>query len=326
MPSTNYYKIGLFTVVGLIIFVAGLFFIGLGGSLLKKQVRCVTFFDRSVQGLSVDSNVKFRGFNVGKVTAINLSPVENKNGQPVVKVTFDIDPKALGGSAEDSEVARGYILQQTDRGLKAFLSFQGITGLGYLDLDYNRDAKVDLDSEYAKKANVESDRVFIPNGPGQIMEISESATAIVKSLSEVDFAGISRDIKSLVTSVEASVDKFNKGWLSADISDTLMEISQAAASVGQLAENLDNTYAGGSDSAIGKEVQSSMAQLRGTLKRMDQMLGSSQGNLPMTLDNLRVMSENLRELSELLKDQPSQAIFGQPPKPSRPTTRITVDR
>ena len=264
MPGTNYYKIGLFTFVGLAIFVAGLFFIGLGGSLFKEKVSCVSFFDRSVQGLKVDSDVKFRGFNVGKVTSISLAPVENKSGQPVVKVTFDIDPKSLSGGDEDADIARDYIQKQTERGLKAMLSFQGITGLGFLDLDYNSDVKSDLGEEFAAKAQIH-DLVFIPNGPGQIMEIGESATAIVKSLSGVDFAGLSQDIKDLVKSVESSVDKFNKGWLSADISDTLTEISGAAASINQLAMNLDETFVSGSDSAIGKEIETSLAQLRNSL-------------------------------------------------------------
>lgn len=325
MPNANYFKIGLFTFAGLLVFLAGVFFIGLSGSLFKETVSCVTFFNRSVQGLSVDSNVKFRGFNVGKITDITLAEVENRSGQPVVKVTFDIDPKALGSKGEDLDSASEYIIEQTNSGLKAFLSFQGITGLGYLDLDYNSQVKSDLDESLVQMAK-RPDQIFIPNGPGQIMEISESATAIVKSLSEVDFAGLSRDIKDLVKSVESSVDKFNKGWLSADISDTLTEISQAAASINQLAQNVDSSFAKGSDSAIGQKIEASLTQLRNTLKRFDQLLGSSQSNLPMTLDNLRVMSENLRELSELLKDQPSQAIFGQPPKQSRPNTSKAIEK
>lgn len=318
MPGTNYFKIGVFTFAGLAVTLAGFFFIGLSGSLFKESISCVTFFDRSVQGLNVDSNVKFRGFNVGKVTGITLAAVDDKSDrQPLVKVTFDIDPKALSGSEDKPEQSRDYIKRQADLGLKAFLSYQGITGLGYLDLDYNSDVKSDVNFELAAKMGSD-DRIFIPNGPGQIMEISESATAIVKSLSDVDFAGISQDIKQLVKTVDSAVDNLNTAWLSADLSDTIQEVGDAAAQVAELARNLDETIKGGSSTNLGREMEASVKQFRATLKRLDQLMGSSQGNLPVTLDNLRAMSENLREMSELLKDQPSQAFFGQPPKAVRP--------
>ena len=318
MPqNNNYFKIGAFTLTGVALFIAGMFFIGLSGSLFKERITCVTFFDRSVQGLKVDSDVKFRGFNVGKVTAISLASVENDSGQPAVRVIFEIDPKSLAGQDEGLELAKQYIIKQTERGLRAILTFQGITGLGFLDLDYTEEPQAE-NFESVRQRAAGYDLIFIPNGPGQIMEISESATRIVKSLSDVDFAGISRDIKTLVQTVDKAVADLNTDRLSADLSEALTDIRSAAASLGQLVQDVDETIKGGSDSNIGREVEASVAQFRQTLKRFDQLLNSSQGNLPMTLDNLRVMSENMRELSELLKDQPSQAVFGQPPRPSKP--------
>ncbi|MDR1920737.1 MAG: MlaD family protein, partial [Candidatus Adiutrix sp.] len=197
MPlHNNYFKIGLFAFAGLGLFLAGLLAFGLRGS-LKPTLQCVTFFDRSVQGISRDSSVKFRGFEVGRVTSIALSSVEDKDGPPVVRVMFSIDPAALGGKNSDVEEARAYMLRQVEHGLQAVLSFQGVTGLGFLDLDYRE--KAPGASLEALGARVSADQlVFVPNGPGSIMEISESATQIVKSLREVDFAGLSRDINALV--------------------------------------------------------------------------------------------------------------------------------
>ncbi|MDR1044735.1 MAG: MlaD family protein [Candidatus Adiutrix sp.] len=319
--NRHFFKIGVFTFAGLAIFVAGLFFIGLAGSLFKKPVDCVTFFNRSVQGLRVDSDVNFRGFKVGKITRIALAPVTDTAGQPVVRVTFRIDPESLAGEGEKMEDARDYLAKQAEKGLKAVLSFQGITGLGFLDLDYFAvDQKPDLDQEFLKNY-VDDDHIYVPNGPGSILEISESATRIVKSLSDVDFGGISRDLKNLVRTVDGAVTDFNTARLSDDFDKTLEEIRGAAGNLNALVKDLDETFKGGARSNIGRELESTVDQLRQTLKRFDQLLASGQGNLPATLDNLRVMSENLRQLSELLKDQPSQAFFGEPPRPSRPAVR-----
>ena len=98
MPDQiNYFKVGIFTFSGLILFIAGLVAFGLSGSIFKESIECVTFFERSVQGLNVGSPVKFRGFGVGTVTGIYLASVEEVQGQSVVKVTFEISPKSLSG-------------------------------------------------------------------------------------------------------------------------------------------------------------------------------------------------------------------------------------
>jgi len=219
MPNNNYFKIGVFTFAGAALFIAGLFFFGLSGSLFKERVECVTFFDRSVQGLSMDSAVKFRGFNIGRVTGISLATVNDQVEQPVVSVVFEINPKNLAGREDAVGEARDFIVTQADRGLKVYLSFQGITGLSFLDLDYSDQNKDQEKHEAIRKAAAARGRVYIPSGPGQIMEISESATRIVKSLSDVDFAGLSRDVKTLVQNVESAVIDLDAGRLSKDISE-----------------------------------------------------------------------------------------------------------
>ncbi len=319
MPiANNYFKIGLFAIVGTLLLVAGLLAFGLSDALFKKRLVCVTFFERSVQGLSADSAVKFRGFRVGKVTSISLaSPNKSTGLQPAVKVIFEIEPAALAGQDEDAELARTYISGQIDRGLKVILSIQGVTGIGFLDLDYTEDPK----GKYYKTAYdwaQGQDLVYIPSGPSQIMEISESASRIVKSLSDVDFADISNEAKALIKNLNKAVTDLDTAALSGDVNDTLSEIRLAAGELVTLLRDADETIKGGAKTNLGRELEATVQQVRQSLKRLDQLFGSSQSNLPVTLDNLRVMSENFRELSELLKDQPSQALFGQPPRPSEP--------
>lgn len=321
MPlHTNYFKIGLFTFVGLLLLVLGLFFFALSGALFKEKINCVTFFDRSVQGLNVDSAVKFRGFNVGKVSSISLASVKDTSDQPVVKVVFEIDPKTLSGSEDRVHLAENFIIKQTEDGLKVYLTYQGITGLGFLDLDYARDAEngraLAMGQKWAGSRNLH----YIPSGPGQIMEISKSITAVVKSLSEVDFSGLSTDLKKLVNTVETSVFELNTKELYADFNLALGEITTVAAELAGVFGEVGDAVGAQGEESITQEIAATMKQLRITLKRLDQMFNSSQNNLPMTMDNLRVMSENFRELSELLKDQPSQAFFGQAPRPARPSS------
>ena len=325
MPqNTNYFKIGVFTFVGVALFLAGLLAFGLIESLFKENIQCVTYFNRSVQGLTTDSAVKFRGFRVGKVTSITLASMEDDKGEPVVKIRFEIDPKSLGEHASGPEQARSYLIRQADHGMRAVLTYQGITGMSFLDMDYQAEAKPsELADSVKQRADVQH-LVYIPSGPGQIMEIGESVTTLVKSLSDVDFSGISRDVRTLVQTVDKTAADLNTGQISTDLTAALSEIRKAATDLGVLIDDISTTVKGGTDSNIGRELEASVQQLRQTLKRLDQVLGSSQGNLPMTLDNLRVMSENFRELSELLKAQPSQVLFGGPPAESSPAVRSST--
>lgn len=310
----NFFKIGLFALFALVLFLAGLMAFGLSNS-LRPKLNCVTLFNRSVRGLSVGSAVNFRGFKVGQVSAISLSAAKEKSGKPSVRVNFYIEPETLIGLEASEHDAREYIFDQIKRGLKVYLSFQGVTGLGFLDLDYDAGVKENsVDFAVLKKPSMDGEALVIPNGPGSIMEISESATAIVKSLSGVDFAGISRDIKSMVSAFDRAVTDLQTDKVSADLLKTMGELRGLSAQVSALTASLDNK----SLQNVGMEMEGAIRDLRQTIRRTEQLLNASQNNLPATMDNLRVMSENMRELSELLKRYPSQLFFGQAPQEIRP--------
>ncbi len=315
----SFFKIGLFTLFALLLFLAGVLAFGLSSS-LEPKLDCATLFSRSVRGLSVGSSVNFRGFRVGQVSGIALSSIEERDGEPGVRVSFYIEPSALIGEDASEEEAREYIFNQIERGLQVYLSFQGVTGVGFLDLDYDADfkARAAFDPGALKEQSLARGVVLVPNGPGSIMEISESATQIVKSLSGVDFSGISRDIKSMVETFQRAVADLQTDRLSADLLKTLEEVRALSGELKGLAADLDENFGQGSLRSVGPEMEAAVKQLRQTIRRADQLLSASQNELPAALDNLRVMSENMRELSELLKRYPSQLFFGQPPREIRP--------
>ncbi|UQZ88137.1 hypothetical protein C4J81_02480 [Deltaproteobacteria bacterium Smac51] len=317
----NYFKIGLFALFAMLLFVAGVLVFGLSGS-LKPKLECATLFSRSVQGLSVGSAVNFRGFKVGQISSIALSSVDDKDGEPTVRVGFFIEPSSLTGQDSSEAEARDYIFDQISHGLKVYLSFQGVTGVGFLDLDYDQDSKNGeggFEIDRLKEWSMERGVTYIPNGPGRIMEISESATQIVKSLSDVDFSGISRDVRGMVETFQKAVADLQTDQLSAELVKALAEIRAASSEISGLAANLDKNFGrGNSLNNVGTELEATIKQLRLAIKRTEQLLNASQNNLPATMENLRLMSENMRELSELLKRYPSQLFFGQPPQEVRP--------
>jgi phospholipid/cholesterol/gamma-HCH transport system substrate-binding protein/paraquat-inducible protein B len=316
----GYFKIGLFTLFAMMLFVAGVLAFGLSGS-LKPRLECVTIFNRSVNGLSVGSAVNFRGFRVGQVSGLSLSSVEDRNGEPAVHVSFFIEPEALTGRDSSKNEARDYIFEQIARGLKVYLSFQGVTGVGFLDLDYNTEPSGEsgFDTDRLKEWSARRGETYIPNGPGRIMEISESATHIVKSLSNVDFSGLSRDLGGMVATFQDAVANLQTGRISAEMLRSMEELRAATAEIQSLAAGLNKNFGrGNAPNNMGAELAATVRQLSQTVKRTEQLMAASQNSLPATMENLRIMSENMRDLSELLKRYPSQLFFGQPPREVRP--------
>ncbi|OOQ61334.1 MlaD family protein [Mucilaginibacter pedocola] len=69
--SSQKIKIGVFTIIGFVILLLGVFFIGNQKSLFNSTFRVYGMF-KNVNGLTVGNNVRFAGINVGVVESINI--------------------------------------------------------------------------------------------------------------------------------------------------------------------------------------------------------------------------------------------------------------
>src|SRR5579862_4358181 len=86
----NNFKLGLFTLFGLTILLAGLFSFG-ARSYFEPTSMYETYIEGDVTGLSVGSPVELRGVNVGKVTRIDFSWVEYEVTEPsYIVVDFEM--------------------------------------------------------------------------------------------------------------------------------------------------------------------------------------------------------------------------------------------
>ena len=74
MHPTNHWKLGLFVVLGFVLALCTVVFLG-ARSLHKDSVSYKTYFDESVQGLEIGSPIKFRGVTIGNVSAIDIAPL-----------------------------------------------------------------------------------------------------------------------------------------------------------------------------------------------------------------------------------------------------------
>lgn len=122
----NHFKLGLFVLAGAVLL--ALVLAGLGARALHRDtIEFVTFFDESVQGLSLGAPVTFRGVPMGNVTGIHVGPDKRH-----VEVLMQLDHQELRrlGYADEGGASK-----QTED-LRAQLGSQGITGVKFILVDY----------------------------------------------------------------------------------------------------------------------------------------------------------------------------------------------
>ena len=180
---TNNFKLGLFTLGGVLIIIVALLAFG-ARSYFAPNTMFETYFVGDVSGLAVGSTVELRGVRVGKVKKFNFSWVEYQDTDPsYIVVVFDIrnDFTPLPpGRARDEMI--DLVIQ---RGLRARLKSQGVTGNSILSLEYLDPAQNPIPHFPWTPANR-----YIPAAGSQFGELLTSLEKTLHNVQQIDFSNI----------------------------------------------------------------------------------------------------------------------------------------
>lgn len=326
-----HFTVGLFMTVGMLL--ATLLIIWLGmSSFLRQGELYVTYFDESVQGLNIDSPVKYRGVPVGRVKDIRIAP-----DYRLIEVLIVIENPSIDDKFAES-VAR--------------LASVGITGAMFVEIDRPRSSLENI----APELSFAPPYPVIISRPSNIKKLFGEIEEIAVKIRSIDFEGISNQAMAAFSALNASVEAAQIGAIASDIRALLATINTAMnpkrlesiahnteqtivaarnmvttasndlAQIGALAAQLQNlvqdnrphvdTAASALASAAVKadtmmtQSQATMAQMHITLKDVQEQLAATTYNLEQTTANLNALIIGIR-------DQPSQLLFSAP-KPPRP--------
>lgn len=173
--KSSKFLIGLFVITGVMMCVFIIIWVG-AADLFMKGSNYVTYFDESVQGLQADSAVKYRGVEIGKVQSIKVAP-----DQQLIEVAMKID---LSADLQYSTTAQ--------------LRTLGITGIVFIELD--RLKKSDRSS--SPIINFKTVYPVIPSRPSEISRFLSDTDAIMQNIKEIDFKGISNQLKNTTHAIE----------------------------------------------------------------------------------------------------------------------------
>jgi phospholipid/cholesterol/gamma-HCH transport system substrate-binding protein len=307
MPGkTSKFLIGLFVMGGIIIGAGIIVWIG-ASKYFQKGATYVTFFDESVQGLQMDSSVKYRGVDVGRVERIRVAP-DYKLVEVVMKVELE-------GDLQQNTVAR--------------LKTAGITGIVFIELDRTKPE----DPDFSPQIDFAAEYPIIPSRPSELRQLLSGVDEVLNNIKEIDFKGLSDQFKSVGKATEDLLAGKKMNSIMTNLESTSASTERAVARIdsvvaeGRIEEVLTeardslveakNLIAG-----VRKEVES--LKLADTAEKTNQLVeGIDRRSRAITTD-LRITTENLQQSSETLQNlldrlnaTPSDLIFSTPPAARR---------
>jgi len=312
-PKVNYVIVGAFVAaLGAAVLVVILW---LGKSDYRGIYdRYYAYMRESVAGLSVNSTVKYRGVDVGRVKDIVLNP-----GNPEeVRLTLDI----LQGTPIKTDTI-------------AVLETQGLTGLATLNLTGgSRDAPplvAKQDEEYP----------IIPTGPSLFFRLD---TAISRLLSEQGLTKLLANLNSLSEKAVALVDEPNGHALKQIINDLSETTKVLAARSGEMDRGLAHAARAAENVARATEqlpallhrVNKSVAALQGMTEELaktgqsvrslvletkpdvEQFSRNTLAETGLLVTELRQLTATLNRVAQDLEREPNALILGRTPRPKGP--------
>ncbi|MHB8769899.1 MAG: MlaD family protein [Syntrophales bacterium] len=313
---------GLFVIVGLLTGAAAVVWVG-ASKYFEQGTQYVTYFDESVQGLQVDSEVKYRGVGVGNVKSIKVA-----SDQKLVEVVIKI---SLEGDVEHTMVTQ--------------LRAAGITGIVFVELDQ----RLPDEQVLIPPQEMGNGRTIIPSRPSQTKQMLSGIDKLLERFTQVDLKGISDQVKATSRAVETFFAGPAMKRIVANLDSTALSLAgsmkriDALLAAGDLQGVVDDTRQGLREARRGiaetRELVATLKQAIVNLKTAElsdkaaaltdraAALTGSAGRLvdgidrrtrkmatdvESTTEEIRQAVDQLRALLERLRQNPSDLIFSKP--------------
>jgi ABC-type transporter Mla subunit MlaD len=312
--NANYFKIGLFVLLGCALLAGGLIFLG-AGSMFRPRIYLETYVDGTVQGMDVGSPVKFRGVPIGRISRIDFcfneyGPNPAGGRLDYVYLEMQVDVNVFQGMLEDD--IGPLIEEAVAQGLRVMMQPQGITGLNFAELNYvtQPERAPPLEIWWTPR------NYYIPSAPGTLTSMLDSVNRIMDTVNAVDVEDTMMELKRSLHTFNTTLDQFSAslrelqvGRISSDVQSLLADLKAKIdrVPVEQLSEDGRKTMA--SLSSASDEMKTLVESLQTSPLLNADAVGAIVGDFRATAENFRVLSENLREY-------PSQLLLGSPPKRS----------
>jgi phospholipid/cholesterol/gamma-HCH transport system substrate-binding protein len=282
--KTSNLMIGLFVTSGVVIVVVAVVWLS-ASKYFEKGYYFATYFDESVQGLQIDSAVKYRGIKIGNVERIAVAP-DRRLIEVIMKIT--VKPR-----------------EEAERKVVAKLRSAGITGIVFVELDRYGPDEPDL----SPKLSFEPEFKVVPSQPSNIKQLQDAVENIVGKVEALDFGAIVANMESITARVDTLVEQIQERTKDEPLKEVLVEAKGTLVGVQDLIIHLNNVLDEMNLATASDKVQ----EFIGTLDRNTRTISI---NMRASSENLRRATESLELFLKRIEATPSDLIFSSPP-PSR---------
>ena len=295
--KVNYTVVGLFVLALGAAFVGVVFWLYSGGAQHRDYQKYLTYFDESVSGLNLNSSVRYRGVEVGRVIDIDLAP--DQSGR--VRVLMKIDRTT---PIKDDTLAT--------------LKMQGLTGLSFVELSGgSATAKALVKKSGEDYPVIKTKYSLLKKLDVSVTNLIENMVQTSENLNDLTGAEMRQSMKRMLTNLESvtqllAEQKPALEQVLKNAGHTLEATGKTAEEIGKLTKRLNQTaqVVEGMAGDIGRASRS----VHGTLEDARQPLRDLSGQ---TLPELNALAAELRELAATMKrvgndleQNPEMLVFG----------------
>ncbi len=250
---TNHWKLGLFVVLGFIMTLSTVAWLG-ARSLRKEMGRYVSYFDESVQGLEVGSPIKFRGVTIGSVAKIDVA--DDHRHVEVISELGKAELTRLGLDVVSGPIDPKRPLKfEQGLGLRVQMVSSGLTGVKFLQLDFFPVAE---NPEPFLPFEVGAN--YIPAVPSTMKSVEDSLLRVVQRLP---------DVIDQMGGILGKIDFILAGLKDKDLPERVTAVLDNANTVLAQAQK---TISGLDTSKLSKDASTTMKVLGETVTRMNGLL------------------------------------------------------
>ncbi|MDA0788623.1 MAG: MlaD family protein [Proteobacteria bacterium] len=262
-----------------------------------RKLPFVMYFTGSVRGLNPGAPVEFKGIRIGEVLDIRLE-FDSEDTSFRIPVLVELEPDRIIDRDQDASVSPEQTLARlVDKGLRARLQTGSLlTGQLFVELNLYPGSPLN----YVADADVPYPE--LPTIVGAFEAISQSITAFVSKLEEIDINAMGDNIVGIL---EGTNELVNKPTHEATVTD----LQASFRSFREILDNVEKT-----------ELDDVMTSANTVLKNLDQTLlmvnevlkpnAPLQYNVIKVTDELEETARAIRSLVETLQRRPNSLIFG----------------
>lgn len=301
--KANYFKVGIFVMISAGLLVGAI--VSFAMPKLENPIYVETYMDESVSGLSVGSQILYRGVKIGRVENISFAISRyNTNARYGRYVVLDmvIEGDKLFGRQVFNDVGER-LENLVKSGLRIRITSNPLTGLSSLEADYPTGPGDPLVFDWEPKYH------YVPSDMSVLNKFGQSAQAAFESMEKIDLVGLTNKLDALLVSIEKAVEDARIKELSLSAGKLITELTETA-------EKISKTLS--TETGEPKvNIQDVLVQTNDLLKKLEDLTDTQRPDIEKIIDDLRESSENIKELSAELKDNPNKLL-------SRPAKTETI--